>query len=818
MIKNSEQKYDHDDLIVKVFSATVLIYIGAPLFGETTAYIGNGKTNASLPSSLTAMAFISLIYLWYLKTRNLKFAIRLTSVIQLIFYSYGLYVSGGIRAEHFFYLSFFPVINGFLLGRNAAILTTVICILLTWFFASLEHFSLIPIENHSFLITATQATFCLFFIGGLVWLFESERLKVQKKLLSTLYNLNQSNSQAQQNELFLAESQEISKVGNWRLNLETFEQTWSSQHYKIFEIDEPQPQLSLHRLYRDRIHPDDIAELDRVFKTAIDQGSDFTFNHRIYLENGSRIKYVQGVGKVTRDRNGKPIFFAGTCQDRTTEVEQEIKFRKIIESMSEGVALINETGKIIDTNSAVTEILGISKSDLTDMRSIHAKICPFLENGEAVNFTDMPCELALRAKLPFSGITIGFLHPRNGVKWIRISAKLSEFYFGKGAIITFTDLSDLIKTGTDIKNIFKYSNDLIGMLDKGGNLHYVNPAFANTLNWKSNEITSWRFLELIHPDDLETVKTKLSQVSIEHPSQFDARILAKNGEHRTVNWIVSTNPNFNALYITGRDLTEQLALKGRLEIERSKSIHATKLASLGEMAAGISHEINNPLTVITSTIRSILKYKDGTDLVVEKLLAAQTAAAKIEKISNGLRKFSRSTNGSHYKMEDIKEILDEVLLLTGARARKQLVPITVVINTSTPLYCDSVELEQVLVNLINNSVDAIQNQTEKWIKITATENSLGMSIQVTDSGTGISEETEQKIFQPFYTTKPPGQSTGLGLSISKGLVEHAGGSLKVNRDSSNTCFEVFFPNSIERRTAQKEEILEIRPTPALAKR
>ncbi len=115
----------------------------------------------------------------------------------------------------------------------------------------------------------------------------------------------------------LIEAQEVAKIGSWKYDLLTGQLSWSPEHYRIFEIDQPQSQEKLFKLYRERIHPGDLPEMDLHISHALNYGKDFTYNHRVCLDNGSRIKHVQGIGKVTRDAKGQPIYISGTCQDLT---------------------------------------------------------------------------------------------------------------------------------------------------------------------------------------------------------------------------------------------------------------------------------------------------------------------------------------------------------------------------------------------------------------------------------------------------------------------------------------------------------------------
>jgi C4-dicarboxylate-specific signal transduction histidine kinase len=115
------------------------------------------------------------------------------------------------------------------------------------------------------------------------------------------------------------------------------------------------------------------------------------------------------------------------------------------------------------------------------------------------------------------------------------------------------------------------------------------------------------------------------------------------------------------------------------------------------------------------------------------------------------------------------------------------------IDADLELYCDAVEIEQVLVNLIGNGVDAVKDRSEKWVSIKSFKNQTDTIIQVIDSGPGIESDLANKIFQPFFTTKVVGEGTGLGLSVSKGILEEHGAKIVVNSAFPNTCFEISFP-------------------------
>jgi C4-dicarboxylate-specific signal transduction histidine kinase len=238
-------------------------------------------------------------------------------------------------------------------------------------------------------------------------------------------------------------------------------------------------------------------------------------------------------------------------------------------------------------------------------------------------------------------------------------------------------------------------------------------------------------------------------------------------------------------------------LEGSLEEtnrERARSVQASKLASLGEMSAGVAHEVNNTLGIIAANLPLLTKFRENPEKFSAKISQMEKATFRIEKIVKGLKKFSRSSAiAPEHKLESLSEIVEEVITLTAAKSRRHGVPVEAALLSDLHILCDGVEIEQVLVNLINNAIDAVKKNGEKWVKINALREGAEIVVQVVDSGVGITPEVEQKLFQPFYTTKPVGEGTGLGLSIAKGILDQHHAKISINRSFQTTCFEIRFP-------------------------
>lgn len=243
------------------------------------------------------------------------------------------------------------------------------------------------------------------------------------------------------------------------------------------------------------------------------------------------------------------------------------------------------------------------------------------------------------------------------------------------------------------------------------------------------------------------------------------------------------------------DITEEIKAKEAFELERAKSMRSAKLASLGEMSAGIAHEINNPVTIILGNSKLVLKNKMAPEKLKTKVEAIEKAANRIAKIVSGLKKFSRSSDKSEMQLYSLESIVKESLVLTGAKARRFSVLVDMECNIDSFVTCDEVEMEQIFVNMINNSIDAVKDQTEKWVRIVIGKHNGSVFVQVRDSGKGIPKEVQKKLFQPFFTTKPVGEGTGLGLSIVKGILDDHKATIELLDKEPNTCFEIRFPQA-----------------------
>ena len=230
-----------------------------------------------------------------------------------------------------------------------------------------------------------------------------------------------------------------------------------------------------------------------------------------------------------------------------------------------------------------------------------------------------------------------------------------------------------------------------------------------------------------------------------------------------------------------------------LELSKIQLIHSSKMASLGEMASGMAHEINNPLTIIfgkISVIRIMLEdLKINNPDLIEEINKIKITTDRIGKIVKGLRTFSRSSNDDPFEIIPLERIVSETLDLCAERFRASGIELIIDPIPKNSIICRPGQISQVLLNLLNNSHDAVEELDKKWIQLSFKPSGTSkMQIIITDSGKGIPPEVAERIMEPFYTTKDVRKGTGLGLSIVKGIIENHGGQFWLDSNHTNTRF------------------------------
>lgn len=229
----------------------------------------------------------------------------------------------------------------------------------------------------------------------------------------------------------------------------------------------------------------------------------------------------------------------------------------------------------------------------------------------------------------------------------------------------------------------------------------------------------------------------------------------------------------------------------------AKLAMASRLSSLGEMSAGIAHEINNPLAIIQMACEQFL---DAPDMPSERAVAiirrAQNATLRISKIVSGLRTYARDGSLDDVVTTDVRKVVEDTLVLCESRFRIHGIDLQVRLPEDCgEIECNVVQISQILMNLLSNSFDSVDGTANPWVRLEVDGelDSERIRFIVSDSGAIIPDEVAERLMQPFFTTKPVGRGTGLGLPISLGIAEAHQGSLALDQSSGCPTFVLELP-------------------------
>jgi len=325
-----------------------------------------------------------------------------------------------------------------------------------------------------------------------------------------------------------------------------------------------------------------------------------------------------------------------------------------------------------------------------------------------------------------------------------------------------------------------------------------NDSVSSVYSLHRREVLNRCFLDFFEPVDREHYQTQLRTANILN----QVRQITADGKTIYVNVHVSPSEYLGraALLVTTSDITKRLMAEQQL-------IQASKMATLGEMSAGVAHELNQPLSVIKTASNYLLKKARKKEAIDDQILT--TMAEEIDshvdrasKIINHLREFGRKAEVKKEKVQ-VNEAMTRALEIFRQQLKLREIEVIREFDPDLPLIlADANRLEQVFINLLINARDAIEEKCEredrgktaKKIHLKTSFQGALVTLEVRDTGTGIPEAIVDKVFEPFFTTKKVGQGTGLGLSISYGIVQDFHGIIKVEtREGEGSNFIVQFP-------------------------
>lgn len=599
--------------------------------------------------------------------------------------------------------------------------------------------------------------------------------------------------------------QSMAKIGGWQLDIQTQKFTWTAQTYDIHDIprDTPPALAAAYECYKG----EDKARVTKVVQDCM-KGLPYREIFRFTSAKGIE-KWVECTGQPIFDKDKKIFKLRGTIQDVTDSVnlkiESEEKYRQT-ETLKKQMSMImnhspaavyeclkNQNWTMKYISPFVERLTGYPASDfINDQVRSYASIIHPDDLKKVENTVSKSTNTGIGFDLNYRILT------KNGetrVVWERGSFEASTGNL-IGIIFDQTEQKSYEKLLDESQSVAKLGNwsfDLSTQEIKWSNQMYQ--LFPE--NKDQGPPSFEKHKSTIHPDDQDIwLKTVMECTEKGNPYKIRFRVVHP---HQVLwmeaigNAVKDQNGKIISLCGTCQDVSDTVSIEENLNKQRIKTIQTTKLASLGEMSAGVAHEINNPLAIISGNLQILLK--DPTDLekTKKKLEIMMKATERISKIVNGLKKFSRLTEQTERQPQLLANIVQETMYILEIKAKQSFVDLRVINESQTPVLCNNVEIEQVVINLVNNSLDAIKSLQDKWIIIRIFDHQDRVVLQVEDSGHGVSPLIENKLFDPFFTTKSVGEGTGLGLSITKGILDDHKAEIALNRATPHTCFEIRFP-------------------------
>ena len=336
---------------------------------------------------------------------------------------------------------------------------------------------------------------------------------------------------------------------------------------------------------------------------------------------------------------------------------------------------------------------------------------------------------------------------------------------------------------------------------------YISARSMDLLGINSSDVVKdpMVMIELIHPDDKKEFEDKLLR-TLANKIDYDwtGRFVLKTGVVKHMRALSAPTPQADGSCLWDGIITDITALREseNLIIDLHNKInHSSRLAELGELTGGIAHEINTPLGIISLTVDSTERYMTENKIdfpkISDNLRKIKETSFRIAKIILAMKSFIKTEPISRPVTIQLSKVFDEVFAIMAFKLNSTNTKlINENLNGDFNVKGNQILLSQVFVNLISNSIDAIKDEKDRWVKISSREitDKNMIEIKVTDSGLGIPAEFQSRIFESLFTTKVK-EGTGLGLSISKKIMNDFKGDLLLDSKAKNTTFVVTIPKA-----------------------
>src|SRR5229473_2265853 len=475
--------------------------------------------------------------------------------------------------------------------------------------------------------------------------------------------------------------------------------------------------------------------------------------------------------------------------------KNEARFTELFESLQEGIYIATPDGTILDVNPALVRMLGYDSKEEVLKRRVPEI---FVDRAERKLVKDqverLPMvqghEIILIRK---DGTSIVCLNTAAAVR-----DKAGRVVRYQGSLMDITERREmerrLHQQQEFARRLVDSFPDLILVLDAAAHYTFVSPRCKEILGYDVEDALNMEFGGRTHPEDLPAALALYNDVIAGRQifASLEIRVRHKLGEWRRIRFnfspLADAKGNIEGVVLSGRDVTDLKRLEEQL-------IQAEKLAAMGQMLAGVAHELNNPLTAILG-VTELLREREGTDDPTKRQLElTHRQARRAARIVQNLLEFSRPAS-PHKKSLDVNGLVERTLQLHEHSLRRNNIEVEFRPEPGLPCVVgDANQLIQVFLNLVTNAEQAIREVRDSGrIQVRLASNANRVRVTVQDDGIGIRPEALPRIFDPFYTTKRPGGGTGLGLSICMSIIREHGGNIEAETfPAGGSAFTIYLP-------------------------
>ena len=473
----------------------------------------------------------------------------------------------------------------------------------------------------------------------------------------------------------------------------------------------------------------------------------------------------------------------------------ETRFTELFETLQEGIYITTPEGRILDANPALVRMLGYeSKEDLLKREVAEILVDPTERKALQQQVETQPMvqgrEITLLRK---DGSSIVCMNSATAVR--DASGKVVRY---QGAVMDITSRREmehrLHQQQEFARRLVDNFPDLILVLDADSHYTFISPRCREVLGYSLEEAQYMEFGGRTHPDDLPAALSIYKDILDGKQSfaSMELRVRHKQGDWRRILFNFSPlsdeSGNIEGAVLSGRDVTDIKRLEEQL-------IQAEKLAAMGQMLAGVAHELNNPLTAVLGVTELLRERAPADESFKRQLDLTHRQARRAARIVQNLLEFSRPASAEK-RLLDVNNLVERTLQLHEHSLRRNNIGVDFRPDTSLPgVLGDANQLIQVFLNLVTNAEQAIREVRESGrLQIRLGRAGSRLSIAFEDDGVGIRPESLPRLFDPFYTTKRPGGGTGLGLSICMSIIREHGGIIEVEPlPAGGSAFTVFLP-------------------------